>query len=582
MRITDPIITTAYIARNHGYMIYDTLFATDENFDIKPQMVKDYSVSDDKLTYTFTLRDGLKFHDGAPVTSADCIASIQRWGKRDGMGQKLMDFTKELTAVDDKTFKLVLKEPYGFVLASLGKPSSNVPFIMPKRMADTPADKNVSEEIGSGPFRFVAAEFQPGLKVVYEKNPDYVPRNEPPSWMAGGKIVKLDRVEWINITDYQTAVNALINGEIDYIEQPPHDFIPVMKKSKDVQLVDYNKLGFSGMLRMNWLYPPFDNVKARQAVMLAVNQQDYLDAQIGNPDYQMLCPAMFVCGTPNETDAGAPKQNLEKARELLKESGYDGKPIVMMQPTDLAIVAPLAPVTAQALRAIGFNVDMQSMDWQTLVGRRAKTDPPAQGGWNIFHTTWVNADMMNPLANVGVNARGKTGGWFGWPEDAQIEKLRDAYARELDPAKQKKHRRGGAETRLRARHVLSDRAVYEPDRRACERESHIERSRAGVLEYREAIARPGTSGSGWAGSSPGGCSPPFPSWAWWRRSSSCSCASRLAIPLRSSPAMRQAQNISPKSARGSASISRSSCSSPSGSAASCMAISARRSFPTSR
>lgn len=437
LRITDPIITTAYIARNHGYMIYDTLFATDENFNIKPQMVKDYSVSDDKLTYTFTLRDGLKFHDGAPVTSADCIASIQRWGKRDGMGQKLMDFVKELTPVDDKTFKLVLKEPYGLVLASLGKPSSNVPFIMPKRMADTPADKNVPEEIGSGPFRFVAAEFQPGLKVVYEKNPDYVPRAEPPSWMAGGKIAKLDRVEWINITDYQTAVNALINGEIDYIEQPPHDFIPVMKKSKDVQLVDYNKLGFSGMLRMNWLYPPFDNVKARQAVLLAVNQQDYLDAEIGNPNYQMVCAAMFVCGTPNETDAGAPKQNLERARELLKESGYDGKPIVVMQPTDLAIVAPLAPVTVQALRAIGFNIDMQSMDWQTLVGRRAKMDPPSQGGWNIFHTTWVNADMTNPLVNVGVNARGKTGGWFGWPEDAQIEKLRDAYARESDPAKQK-------------------------------------------------------------------------------------------------------------------------------------------------
>jgi peptide/nickel transport system substrate-binding protein len=437
LRITDPIITTAYIARNHGYMIYDTLFATDENFNIQPQMVKDYSVSGDKLTYTFTLRDGLKFHDGAPVTSADCIASIQRWGKRDGMGQKLMDFTKELTAVDDKTFKLVLKEPYGLVLASLGKPSSNVPFIMPRRMADTPADKNVPEEIGSGPFRFVAAEFQPGLKVVYEKNPDYVPRSEPPSWLAGGKIAKLDRVEWINITDYQTAVNALVNGEIDYIEQPPHDFIPVLKKSKDVQLVDYNKLGFSGMLRMNWLYPPFDNVKAREAVMLAVNQQDYLDAQIGNPDYQTVCPSMFVCGTPNATDAGAPQQNLERARELLKESGYDGKPILVMQPTDLAIVAPLAPVSVQALRAIGFNVDMQSMDWQTLVGRRAKQDPPAQGGWNIFHTTWVNADMMNPLANVGVNARGKTGGWFGWAEDAEIEKLRDAYARELDPAKQK-------------------------------------------------------------------------------------------------------------------------------------------------
>jgi peptide/nickel transport system substrate-binding protein len=437
LRITDPIITTAYIARNHGYMIYDTLFATDESFAIKPQMVRDYTVSDDKLTYTFTLRDGLKFHDGAAVTSADCIASIQRWGKRDGMGQKLMDFTKELTAVDDKTFKLVLKEPYGLVLASLGKPSSNVPFIMPKRIAETPADKNVPEEIGSGPFKFVAAEFQPGLKVVYEKNTDYVPRSEPASWVAGGKVVKVDRVEWINIPDYQTAVNALVAGEIDYIEQPPHDFLPILKKSKDVAIVDYNKLGFSGMVRMNWLNPPFDNLKIRQAVMLAVNQQDYLDAQIGDPDYMQPCGALFVCNTPNATDTGFPKQNVERAKQLLKEGGYDGRPIVIMQPTDLAIVAPLAPVTTQALRAIGMTIDMQSMDWQTLVGRRAKQDPVAQGGWNIFHTTWVNADMLNPVANVGLNARGKTGGWFGWAEDAEIERMRDAYARETDAAKQK-------------------------------------------------------------------------------------------------------------------------------------------------
>jgi peptide/nickel transport system substrate-binding protein len=437
LRITDPIITTAYIARNHGYMIYDTLFATDERFEIKPQMVKDYTVSDDKLTYTFTLRDGLKFHDGAPVTPADCIASIQRWGKRDGMGQKLMDFTKEFVPVDDKTFKLVLKEPYGLVLASLGKPSSNVPFIMPKRIADTPADKNVPEEIGSGPFRFVAAEFQPGLKVVYEKNRDYVPRSEPPSWLAGGKVAKLDRVEWINITDYQTAVNALVNGEIDYIEQPPHDFLPVLKKAQGIVINDYNKLGFSGMLRMNWLNPPFDNPKIRQAVLMAVNQQDYLDAQIGDPDYMKPCGALFICGTPNASDAGFPKQSLEAAKKLLKEGGYDGRPIVIMQPTDLAIVAPLGPVTAQALRAIGMKVDVQSMDWQTLVGRRAKQDPVAQGGWNIFHTTWVNADLLNPIANVGINGRGKVGGWFGWAEDAEVERLRDAYARETDAAKQK-------------------------------------------------------------------------------------------------------------------------------------------------
>src|ERR671938_315789 len=246
LRITDPIAFTAYITRDHGYMIYDTLFAVNEKFEIKPQMVKDWKVSDDKLTYTFTLRDGLKFHDGKPVTSEDVVASLQRWGKRDNMGQKLMDFTKELAPVDDKSFRLVLKEPCGFVLQSLGKPSSNVPFIMPKRMAETPADKNVSEELGSGPFRFVAAEFQPGLKVVYEKNPDYVPRTEPPSWLSGGKVAKLDRVEWINITDYQTAVNALINGEIDYIEDTPHDFIPRLKQVQRIKVENFDPFGLSG------------------------------------------------------------------------------------------------------------------------------------------------------------------------------------------------------------------------------------------------------------------------------------------------------------------------------------------------
>lgn len=436
LRITDPIITTAYIARDHGYMIYDTLFATDADFKIQPQMVKDFTASADKLTYTFTLREGLKFHDGAPVTSADCIASIRRWGKRDGMGQKLMDYTASLDVVDDHTFKLVLKQPYGLVLSSLGKPSSNVPFMMPKRIAETPPDRNVPEEIGSGPFKFVKAEFQPGLKVVYEKNTDYVPRTEAPSWFAGAKTVKVDRVEWINIPDSQTAVNALVNGEIDFLEQPTTDFLPILKGTSGVLVKNYNTLNSVGMMRMNWLNPPFDNEKIRQAVLLAVNQQDYLDAQIGNPDYEVPCLDMFVCGTPNGTDAGAPKTDLVKAKQLLKEGGYDGKPIVIMQPTDLASVAPLGPVTAQALRKIGMTVDLQSMDWQTLVGRRANQGPVDQGGWNIFHTTWVNADMLNPVSNQGVNGRGKVGGWFGWAKDDELEKMRDAYALETDPGKQ--------------------------------------------------------------------------------------------------------------------------------------------------
>ncbi|HEX6959632.1 MAG TPA: ABC transporter substrate-binding protein [Ferrovibrio sp.] len=438
LRITDPIITTAFISRNHGYMIYDTLFAVDDKLDVKPQMVEKYTVSQDKLTYTFTLRDGLKFHNGAPVTSADVIPSIRRWGERDSMGQKLMGFVKNMVAVDDKTFEIILKEPYGLVIQSLGKPSSSPCFIMPKAMAETPSNKNVPDEIGSGPFRMVKSEFQPGVKVVYEKNPDYKPRSEPASSLSGGKVVKVDRVEWITMSDAQTATNAIMKGEVDIIEQASFDLLPELKKSKEVVIKDLQPLGFNYMLRMNWLQPPLDNVKIRRVILDAVNQEDYLAAQVGDPDYYHVCHAMFGCKTPLNTDAGAPKHyDVATLKKMLKESGYKGEKIVIMAPSDLLSIAQLPLVTAPLLREIGFNVDLQTMDWQTLVGRRAKQDPIDQGGWHIFHTAWGTADMMNPVVNAGVNALGKTGGWFGWPKDDEIEKLRDQYAREGDPAKQK-------------------------------------------------------------------------------------------------------------------------------------------------
>src|SRR5258705_11424336 len=239
LRIIDPGFTTAYITRDHGYMVYDTLLATDSNFKIQPQMA-DWKVSDDKLTYTFTLRDGLKWHDGAPVTAEDCVASLKRWAKADGMGQKLMDFTASLEATDARTITLKLKERYGLVLESLGKPSSLVPFMMPKRPAETPPTQQIKEQIGSGPFKFVQAEFQPGVKAGYEKNKDYVPRKEPPSWTSGGKVVKVDRVEWITMADAQTAANALQSGDIDLLENPSFDILPMLKADKDLRVETLN------------------------------------------------------------------------------------------------------------------------------------------------------------------------------------------------------------------------------------------------------------------------------------------------------------------------------------------------------
>jgi len=441
LRTIDPLFTTAYITRDHGYMIYDTLLATDANFKVQPQMA-DWKVSDDKLTYTFTLRDGLKWHDGAPVTAEDCVASLKRWGKVDNMGQKLMDFTASIEAADTKTIVLKLKEPYGLVLESIAKPSSYVPFMMPKRLAETPAGQQMAEQIGSGPFKFVKAEFQPGVKAVYEKNPDYVPRKEPPSWTSGGKVVKVDRVEWITMPDAQTAVNALQSGDLDFIEDPPWDLLPVLAANPDIKIDILNKFGFQTLGRMNFVLPPFDNVKVRRAALLAINQKDVLDAVVGNPKYYETCGAFFVCGTPLATDVGAGNLtkggSMDEAKKALAASGYDGTPIAIMAPGDVASIKAQPIVAAQLLRQAGFKVDVQATDWQTVVSRRASQKPVSEGGWNMFFTNWVAADVMNPLVNFSIGGRGKNGGWFGWADDPKIEKLKDQFARASSPEEQKK------------------------------------------------------------------------------------------------------------------------------------------------
>jgi peptide/nickel transport system substrate-binding protein len=441
LRTIDPGFTTAYITRDHGYMVYDTLLATDSSFKVQPQMA-DWKVSDDKLTYIFTLRDGLKWHDGTPVTAEDCVASLKRWGRNDNMGQKLMDFTASIEAADARTIVLKLKEPYGLVLESIAKPSSYVPFMMPKRLAETPAGQQIPEQIGSGPFKFVKAEFQPGVKAVYEQNADYVPRKEPPSWTAGGKVVKVDRVEWITMADAQTAINALQSGDIDFMENPSFDMMPVLEANPDLKVETLNKFGFQTLGRMNFLLPPFDNVKVRRAALLAMNQKDVLDALVGNSKYYQLCGAFFVCGTPLETEAGADalikSGNIEAAKKALAESGYDGTPVVIMAPGDVVTLKAQPVVAAQLLRQAGFKVDLLATDWQTVVSRRTSQKPVSEGGWNMFFTNWAAADVMNPLVNFSIGGRGKNGGWFGWADDPTIEKLKDQFARSSSIDEQKK------------------------------------------------------------------------------------------------------------------------------------------------
>lgn len=439
LKVIDPIWTTAYISRNHGYMVYDVLFALDENLQVQPQMVDTWQVSSDGLEYIFTLRDRLQWHDGQPVTAEDAVASIKRWGQRDVTGKLMMEFMASLEVVDPKKFRLTLKEPFGLVLDALAKPSSNVPFIMPARIAATPADEQIKEAIGSGPYKFLSEEWQPGHKVVYIRNDAYMPRREPANFGAGGKRVYVDRVEWLYIPDPATASAALEAGEVDYWESPPLDFISTLEKKSHIRVEPASPLGSQGWLRPNHLHPPFNHEKARQALLWMVNQETYLRAAIGEPRFWKTCPAYFMCGTPNETDIGSEplmQHDLDKARQLMQEAGYDGRPVVLMDPTDLPVLHAFTLVTQQLLTKIGVKVELQAMDWSTLVSRRAEKKPPAEGGWNLFHTSSDGTNVMSPVNNSGAAGTCEKA-WFGWYCSEEMERLRAQWVRTTDETKRK-------------------------------------------------------------------------------------------------------------------------------------------------
>lgn len=438
--VLDPVWTTAYVTRNFGYMVYDTLFATDIEGRVRPQMVDKWKVSPDNRTWTFTLRDGLEFHDGKPVTSEDVVASIKRWAARDTFGGQLARSLERYETPDAKTFAIVLKEPFGLMLEALGKPSSNVPFVMPRRIADTPADTQVKESIGSGPYVFKADEFRPGERVVFTRNAKYKPRAEAPSGTAGGKHVHVDRVEWLVIRDAQTQMNALLNGEADILEQPAFEQYATLRTHPDVQLVDAQPAGSQFVLRFNFLQPPFNDERVRRAAMLALGQEAFLRTQVGAAGLTRYCKSMFPCGTPFESEQTGDYTgiaNPQKAKALLQEAGYKGEPVVLMRPTDNPTIGKLPLVAKQQLEQAGFKVDMQSMDWSTLVARRARKDAPTAGGWSAFLTSWTSSDILNPLTMAMMNASGEKG-WFGWQNDPALEAIKVQFAQARTDADKKK------------------------------------------------------------------------------------------------------------------------------------------------
>lgn len=448
LRVIDPIWTSAYIVRNHGLMVYDVLFATDANAKIRPQMVDTWSVSADQRLWTFKLRTGLKFHDGQPVTTADVIASLRRWAARDNSARRLFAAVAEMSAVDATTFVFKMKEPYGLVLETLGK-SGGPAFIMPARIAATPADQQIKDATGSGPFIFQPKEWQPGVKVVYLRNPDYLPRAEAASGLAGGKVAKVDRVEWVSMPDAQTAANALMAGEVDMIEAPSADLLPGLKANPEVGLFAWDKLGAQYWMIFNHGLAPFQDVRVRRAALLAVEQEDILIAQVGEKDAYTVCSSPLMCKTPYGKEYGklTIKANVAEAKRLLKEAAYDGTPIAMMSAADFPALSQIGPVVKQQLEAVGFKVNLQSMDWQSILSRRTKREPVAQGGWNMFFTRTAGVDVINPFFNPAASGACERA-YYGWPCDPEMEALREKFATTTEQSAQ-----------LKLAHQIQDRIV---------------------------------------------------------------------------------------------------------------------------
>ncbi|HVY14725.1 MAG TPA: ABC transporter substrate-binding protein [Rhodopila sp.] len=433
LTVIDPVMTTAYITRFHATMVWDQLYGIDHTLTPQPQMVQGHTVEDGGKLYTFTLRDGLMFHDKTPVRGRDCIASIKRWAARDPMGQALMARVDEMGAPDDKRFTIRLKRPFALVLNCLAKIGPPALVIMPERLANTDPFTAITEIVGSGPFTFVASERVVGSRVVYAKNKDYVPRpSGTVDWLAGPKIVHFDRVEWVVIPDPATAAGALTEGEVDWWENPQNDILPLLQKASGVRTELGTPLGNIGTGIFNHLYPPFDKPAVRKVVLQAMSQADFMTAAAGtDPKMWKDGIGTFAPGTPMASSKGlsvlsAPKPGLPALKKALVDAGYKGEKIVFMAPSDQAALFGMCAVAQDMLQKIGMNVDYAVMDWGTLVQRRASKSPPDKGGWNMFITSWAGIDMTTPITNQPLRSNGDKA-WFGWPNLPPVQQGIEAW-----------------------------------------------------------------------------------------------------------------------------------------------------------
>ena len=426
----DPIFSTANITRNHGFMVYDTLYGLDAGLQPHPQMASGHVVEQAGRRVRIALRDGLQFHDGTPVRSADVVPSLRRWMARNAFGQKLATVLDELSPDGDNAVVFRLKKPFPLLFHALAGLSSP-PFILPERVASTDPFRQIEDATGSGPFRFKRDEFNSGSQVVYERHAGYRPAPGRPDFMAGPKVAHFDRVEWKIITDAATAAAALQRGEIEWFEQPPPELQALLKRNAAIRVESIDSRPNVAVLRTNFLHPPFDNAALRRALLPAISQADFMAAIVGDDPamYNTDC-GVFTPGTPNAGTAGLEPllgpRSLDRARALMKEAGYTNGPMRLIGPTDILAPAALTQVAADLFRRLGFNMDFALSDWGTVIQRRASREPLEKGGWSAFLTSFSSFDFVDPASHPALRGNGLNG-WPGWPTMPKLEVLRDAW-----------------------------------------------------------------------------------------------------------------------------------------------------------
>ena len=422
--ILDPHATTAAITRTFASHVFDTLFAMDAEGMIQPQMVESWDVSADGLAWNFLLRPGLRWHDGAPVTGQDCVASLERWAPRDALGRMLWATKAEIGATGARGFRIALKTPFPLMLDVLGKPNAPLPVMLPERLAAVPVETRIREFVGSGPFRFRAADWRPGASMVLERNPDYVSRTEPASFLAGGRNVKIDQMTWRAMPDQATGATALMAGELDYMQYLPFDWIPRLERARGVRLMGLGGIHqFQGNFRINHAAAPFDDPAIRRVLWHCADQASILTAIGVPPQYRAPpCPSFFLCNGPLDSRQGeeATRFDPAAARAALAATSYRGQPIAFLT-TQGGISQTAAQVMTQSMQQAGFRVEEQVMDWGTLLARRARRE-----GWNMFSVYANGTDMISPLTHFYV--ANTCADYPGWDCDPGLRALIDAFA----------------------------------------------------------------------------------------------------------------------------------------------------------